>query len=136
MKKIRHIKQLTQNYGVTIVYMPTPVISENTAYFNLVSGLSFRKISVDTFSRKCGRSNASANFEKSPVQIKNYPGEKLEDSIFRWLKNKAYECGILTKNGVIFKPTKDGHYVIPKQGDVPPKLLIEIAQACAKSKRN
>ncbi len=125
--RIRHYPEFTRSYGLSIIYEAVPVSKKGSIpHFNLISGLSFRKIKSDQFSRKDGREHAFADFKKSPVVIANYPGEDLYEAIFRFLKNEAYKQ--------VLAVFEEGKPELPKRGDIPPKLLAEIAAICMANK--
>jgi hypothetical protein len=127
LMRIRHYPVFTRSYGLSIIYKAVPRIKKGSMpHFDLISGLAFRKIRSDQFSRKDGREHAFADFQKSPVVIVNYPGEDLREAIFRFLKNEAYKQ--------IMAVFEEGKPELPKRGDIPPKLLMEIANICVANK--
>jgi hypothetical protein len=108
---------------LSIVYKAVPRSKRGSIpHFDLISGLAFRKVKVDQFSRKEGRKHAFDDFCESPVVITNYPGEDLREAIFRFLKNEAYKQ--------VLAVFEEGKPELPKRGDIPPKLLMEIADIC------
>jgi len=126
--RIRHYRQFSPSYGISIVYKAVPRVPKRSiAYMELISGLAIRRIKLDQFSRKEGREIALKHFKESPVTIVNYPGEDLKESIFRFLKNEAYSQAMM-----VFKKTRPK--VKPSKGDIPPRLLMEIADICLANK--
>jgi hypothetical protein len=127
--RVRHYRQFSPSYGISIVYKAIPKVPKRSiAYMELISGLAIRRIKLDQFSRKEGRETALKHFKEAPVTIINYPGEDLKESIFRFLKNEAYNKAMMMVYSKSRPKTK------PSKGDIPPRLLMEIAEICLANK--